>query len=118
MKPVARLPLADIHPPAKIKPRVLLRQRLVLGPPAVVAAQDARVDEVHGAHGVGAERDAGPDLGEGGRRLVDVDGEVRVSQEADGEGEAADAAAADGDGDRGVGFGHDEGALGGERWCV
>ena len=96
--------LSNVHAPAEIKPDLLLVGRCVLGAAAVVAVQDAGVDEVHGAHGVRAEGDAGTDLGEGGRGLVDVDAYVRVAaEEADGEGEAADAAAADGDGDWGFG---------------
>lgn len=108
VKPVPRLLSSDIHPPPEIEPRVLLHLGLVLRPLSIVALQDARIDELHGAHGVGAKGDAGADLSEGGRGLVDVNVQVWVTEEANGKGEATNAAAADGDGDFGVGLGHIE----------
>jgi hypothetical protein len=97
MKPLPGLSTSRIHPPPKIKPRVLLFLGLVLRPAPIIATQDARIDESHGPHGVGAKRDASTDLGECGRGLVDVYAEVRVAEEADGQGKATDPTTANGD---------------------
>ena len=111
MKPLSRLAtIPHIHSPAKIKPRLLLLCRRVLRAAAIVPLSYFRVDERHGAQGIGTECDPGTNLGECGRGFVDPDFYigvgVRVVEEADGEAEAADAAATDGDFD-GLGHGKD-----------
>ena len=71
-----------------------------------VRGGESRVDELHGRDGVGAEGDAGADLGKARGGFIDVWGKVRgggVLKEAEQEGEAADATADDGEAERMVG---------------
>lgn len=63
--------------------------------PLVVLFADLRVDQAHGAQGVGAKGHTGAYCGEGMRRLVGVEGDV-VTEETYGEGETGYTAAADG----------------------
>lgn len=81
-----------------------------VGDEAVEFLGELGADEGEGADGVRAEADAGADLAELGRGLVDRHGDVLL-QEADGQREPADAAADDGDVEwLGGGRRHDGGA--------